>query len=112
MADWGYKWGEPLTAGELLEIGREALEPLFHEPPIGPIPDYLTPYLSVHGCVAEYEEKLEELERWKARKLSSWLKDKTGMKWSAGVKIYELRMEKAESTVQEKFWFKVVEDRS
>ena len=63
MADREGPWDQPLTADELLTIGRNAFEPLFHEPPIGPVPDYLAPHWSAHGCVAEYEEKLEELDR-------------------------------------------------
>ncbi|MGD8924554.1 MAG: hypothetical protein PVG64_06445, partial [Syntrophobacterales bacterium] len=65
IADWGDKWGKPLTAEELLEIGRKEFEPLFQQPPIGPIPEYLKPHSSFHGCVADYEDKLDELEKWK-----------------------------------------------
>ena len=109
IADWGGRRGQPLTADELLMIGRNAFEPLFHEPPIGPIPDYLTPHLSVHGCVAEYEEKLEELDRWKALELSRWLKDRIGRNWCVAGKVYELQAEKEAGGAHEKFWFRLIE---
>ena len=109
MADWGGRWGQPLTADELLIIGRNAFEPLFHEPPIGPVPDYLAPHLSVHGCVAEYEEKLEELDRWKAHELNRWLKDRIGRTWCVAGKVYELRAEKEAGGAPEKFWFRLIE---
>jgi len=109
MADWRGRRGQPLTADELLIIGRNAFEPLFHEPPIGPIPDYLAPHLSVHGCVAEYEDKLEELDRWKALELSRWLKDRIGGNWCVAGKVYELQAEKAAGGAPEKFWFRLIE---
>jgi hypothetical protein len=108
----GRCWDKPLTAEELLEAGREAFEPLFHEPPIGPIPEYLSPYLSAPGCVAEYEDKVEELDRWKARKLDSWLKEKVGQRYAAGGRLFELRMQEGESTAPDKYWFDLIEDRS
>lgn len=112
LTDWGERWGKPLSARELLEIGRQTFEPLFHDPVLGPIPEYLRHHSSVHSCVAEYEEKLEELERWKALKLSSWLRDKAGKKVQAGKKVYELCVEKGDSTATEKYWFKLIDDRS
>ena len=111
MADWGGRWGQPLTADELLIIGRNAFEPLFHEPPMGPVPDYLAPHLSVHGCVAEYEDKLEELDRWKALELSRWLKDRIGRNWCVAGKVYELQGEKREAPASEVFWLTLIEDR-
>jgi len=108
MADWGGRWGQPLTADELLIIGRNAFEPLFHEPPIGPVPDYLAPHWSVHGCVAEYEEKLEELDRWKALELSRWLKVRIGRNWCVAGKVYELQGEKEAGGTPEKFWFRLI----
>lgn len=105
------KWNKPLAVDELLEIGREALEPLFHEPPLGPIPDYLKPHTAVHGCVAEYEEKFEELERWKVQKLDLWLKDEVGKKITAEEKVYELSRERGESSAPDKYWLKLIEDR-
>ena len=104
------KWNKPLAAEELLAMHREAFEPLFHEPPLGPIPEYLRPYSSVHGCVAEYEEKLEELERWKAQRLELWLKDKVGKKIAAGEKVYELSRERGEPRAPDKYWLKLIED--
>ena len=112
VTDWGDKWGEPLTPSELLEMGREALEPLFHEPPLGPIPEYLRPHLSVHSCVAEYEEKLEELERWKTLKLSAWFRESVGRKYCAGGKVYELCGEVGKSSAPEKYWFKLIEPKT
>jgi hypothetical protein len=112
MADWRGCWGKPLTADEFLAIGGRALEPLFHEPPIGPIPDYLDPHWSVHGCVAEYEEKLEELDRWKALELRRWLKDRIGRTWCVAGRVYELQLEKEEGATSERFWFRLVEDRT
>ena len=111
LADDGDKWNKPLAADELLAIGREPLEPLFHEPPLGPIPDYLEPHRLVHGCVAEYEEKLEELERWKVQKLGLWLQDEVGTKITAGEKVYELSRERGESSAPDKYWLKLIEDR-
>jgi hypothetical protein len=112
LRDWGGKWGEPLTPRELLDIGREALESLFNEPPLGPIPEYLRPHSSVHGCVTEYEEKLEELEGWKARKLNLWLRERVGRKYSAWEKVYELRLEKGKPADPEKYLFALIEDQT
>jgi len=111
-ADWGGRWGELLTADELLAMGGEAFEPLFHEPPIGPVPEYLAPHLSVHGCVAEYEEKFEELDRWKARELSRWLRDRIGRNWCVAGKAYAFQAEKEEAVASEKFRLTLVEDRT
>jgi hypothetical protein len=111
LVDGSGKWNKPLAADELLGIGREAFEPLFHEPPLGPIPEHLRPYSSVHGCVAEYEEKLEELERWKAQKLASWLKDKVGKKFTVGEKVYELFRERGESSAPDRYWLNLAKKR-
>lgn len=110
-ADWRGRRGKPLPADELLIMARDGFEPLFHEPPIGPIPEYLTPHLSVYGCVAEYEEKLEELDRWKALQLSRWLKDRIGKRWCIAGKVYELQGEKMEAPASEVFWLTLTEDR-
>ena len=112
VADWGDKWGKPLSAEELLVIGRKEFEPLFHRPPVGPIPEYLKPHSSFHGCVAEYEDKLDELEKWKARKLASWLIDKIGQKYRTGDCVYELHVEKGETAAQTKYSFKLIKDCS
>lgn len=112
LADWGDKWGQPLTVDELLEIGKEALDPMFHEAPIGPIPEYLSPHLQVHGCVAEYEDKLEEIDRWKARELDSWLKNRSGRKYIAGRNVYVLRLEEGNSSTPDRYWFEMIEDRN
>jgi hypothetical protein len=110
LADWGDKWGKPLTAGELLEMQGGACESLFHQPPIGPIPDYLRPYTFVHGCVAEYEQKLEEMREWKARELNRWLKDNAGKRFTAGRKVYLLRMEAGGEADVERYWFDLIEE--
>jgi hypothetical protein len=112
MADWGGRWGEPLTADELLIIGAKAFEPLFREPPVGPIPDYLAPYWSVHGCVAEYEDKLEELDRWKALALSCWLKGRIGKNWCFAGKVYQFQAQEEEGAMPGKFLLILIEDRT
>jgi hypothetical protein len=105
-ADGGERQG--LSAHELLCVAREAFEPLFHEPPIGPVPDYLSPHGSLHGCVAEYEEKLEELDRWKALQLHHWLKGRVGATWCVAGKVYQLQAEKQEGAATERFSFRCV----
>jgi hypothetical protein len=105
LADWGDRWSAPLTAGELLELGKDAFEPLFYEPPLGPIPKYLRLHSLRHGCVTDYEEKLEEIERWKAGKLNSWLNHRVGKKCCIGPNVYELCLEKQRSTAPEKYRF-------
>ena len=109
-AGWGSKWSKSLTAEELLEISRKALEPLFHTPPLGPVPEYLQPHSSVHGCVTEYEEKLEELQRWKVSRLSCWLKSRVGKKYRAGEKVYVLYAERGEPNAPVRYGFKLSEE--
>jgi hypothetical protein len=111
-ADWKGCWGKPLTADELLTLMREVFEPWFHDPPVGPIPEYLVPHWSVHACVAEYEDKLEELDHWKALQLSRWLKDRIGRSWCVAGQVYQLQMEKREDAASERFWFRLIEDRT
>jgi len=111
LADGCDKWHKALAADDLWEMHKEIVEPLFHEPPLGPIPEYLKPYTSVHGCVAEYEEKFEELERWKIRELELWLQDKIGKKFTAGDKIYELARKRGEPGVPDRYWLKLVGNR-
>jgi hypothetical protein len=102
------RWNKPLAADELLEIGREAFEPLFHKPPLGPIPEHLRPHISLHGCVVEYEEQFEELERWKVQKLELWLKDNLGNKFTAGKDVYELSLKRGKPSAPDKYWLKPV----
>ncbi|MGA7877020.1 MAG: hypothetical protein WCA08_15280 [Desulfoferrobacter sp.] len=109
LTNWGDKWDTPLTVDELLEIGKAALEPLFHEPPIGPIPEYLGPHFYVHGCVAEYEERLEQLDRWKSQQLSLWLNKLVGEKLTIKGKVYELRSQKENLSAAEQYWFELIE---
>ena len=111
LSGGGGKWNKPVAADELLEIGRATFELLFHQPPLGPIPEYLKPYGLVPGCVAEYEEKVEELEQWKVLKLELWLQDKVGKTFAAGDKVYELSREKGEPSASDKYWLKLVENR-
>jgi hypothetical protein len=110
IVDRGGKWNKPLATEELLSMDREAFEPLFYEPPLGPIPDHLRPHRSVHGCVSEYEEKLEELERWKVQRLDLWLKEKVGKKFTAGEKVYELYIEKGEASAPDRYWLKPTQE--
>ena len=112
LLESGEERGKLLTAEELLHLDKEAFEPLFHQPPIGPIPEYFKPHSSVHGCVTEYEEKLEELERWKAGKLNVWLKDKVGVRWWAGDKVYELCVGKGEPSALERYWLRFLEGKN
>jgi hypothetical protein len=98
------KWNKPLAVDELLEIVGESFEPLFHEPPLGPIPEHLRSYMSVHGCVAEYEAQFEELERWKVQKLELWLRDNLGNRFTAGDDVYELSIARGEPSASDKYW--------
>jgi hypothetical protein len=109
LADWKGNWGKPLTLLDLLAIAGNAFEALFQGPPIGPVPDYLLPHLSVYGCVAEYEDRLDELDRWKASQLSRWLKDRIGRSWCIAGKVYQLQMEEQEAVGAERFWFRVID---
>ena len=111
LSDGGGKWNKPLATEELLEMGRAAFEPLFHQPPLGPIPEHLRLHMSVYGCVIEYEEKVEERERWKVLRLELWLQDKVGKTFSAGEKVYELSKERGEPGAPDRYWLKVILDR-
>jgi len=111
MVDGRGKWNRPLAADELLEMHRGAFERLFHEPLLGPIPEHHKLHTSVHGCIAEYEEKLEELERWKVRQLELWLQQNVGKKFSAGEKVYELSRERGEPSAPGRYWIKLLADR-
>ena len=110
QAEGDGKWNRPLATEELWEIGRESFEPLFDEPPLGPVPEYLKVHNSVHGCVAEYDEKIEELERWKVKKLELRLKDKAGKKFTAGDKVYEFVRERGEPGAPDMYWLKPIAD--
>lgn len=109
-ADWRGQWGKPLDAGDLLMFGGMALESLFHEPPFGPIPEYLAAHWSVYGCVAEYEDKIEDLDRWKALQLSRCLRARSGDHWWVGGKVYQLEVMEEEGAASVKFCFKLLED--
>jgi hypothetical protein len=112
LVHWRDLRGKSLTADELLTISSRAFETLFQEPPVGPVPEYLTPHLSVYGCVAEYEEKLEELDRWKALQLGRWLKDRIGRNWRVAGKVYQLQGEEQEGVAPAEFRFRLIEERT
>jgi hypothetical protein len=111
MADWRLRKGQPLSPDELLVIGGSSFEPLFDAPPVGPIPAYLAPQCSVHGCVAEFEDQLEELDRWKALELSRWLKDRVGRNWCVAGKVYQLQAQPDQEGASDKFWFTGIENQ-
>jgi hypothetical protein len=104
-------WQEPMTADELLAVNGKAFEPLFHGPHLGPVPEYLTPHLRVHGCVGEYEEQVEELERWKSHQLARWLEDRSGRLWRIAGSVYELQADAMDAGTC-RFSMRLVEDRS
>lgn len=110
MADWGQRQGEPVGADEILMFAGAVCEPLFHAPPVGPIPEHLDLHFMVHGCVAEYEDGLEDLDRWKALALSRWMTERVGKRWYAAGKVYELQAKPADGAASGKFWFRLVED--
>ncbi|MCK8602227.1 hypothetical protein [Desulfoferrobacter suflitae] len=107
-ACWSFDPGKPVTAEELLDHAGAALLPLFHTPPIGPIPAYLEPHHHVHQCVAEYEERLEELDRWKARQLCSWLRQRVGDEFMIQNKAYRLHMQEADTDVAARYWLQPI----
>lgn len=76
--DWKGSRGEPFTADELLGAAPAILEAWFRRPPLGPVPHYLVTHESVYGCVAEYEDRLEEQDRWKEGRLTRWLREQVG----------------------------------
>ena len=96
----------------LVEIGKKAFESMFNGPPFGPIPEYLSPHFSMHGCVAEYEARIEELDRWKAVKLSSWLQERVGRRYRAAGKAYQLYREGGRNSEPEKYYFKLIEHQA
>ncbi len=100
------RWIESFTADELVNAERAVLEPCFHELPLGPIPDYLAIHGSVYGCVAEYEDRIEELDRWKVQQLNRWLKERIGGRWQVDGAVYELQSETGESSALDRFRFK------
>lgn len=109
MAGWKDRPDRSLTADELLSLGREILDPLFHEPPFGPVPDHLDPHFTVHGCVAEYEDRLEEIDRWKALELQRWLSLRAGSIWYIAGKVFLLHVEKTAGVVPERLYFLLTE---
>ncbi len=106
---WKEIRGVPMSAMELLGKAEKKLEYLFHQSPIGPIPEYLLTHLWSYGCVSEYEDRLEELDRWKASALNRWLKERVGRRWSVAGKLYDLQ-EKKDIGDAEKFVFRLVRD--
>lgn len=106
----GDLWDKGLSAEDILTLAGRHIEHLFHEPPMGPIPEYLQPHLSVYGCVAEYEDKLEELDRWKAAALSRWLIGLSGARFRAAGRLYRLGVHTEKKGIAEKFRFLLMED--
>jgi hypothetical protein len=102
--------GEAFTADELLIWASSALEAWFREPPLGPIPEYLVAHGSVFGCVAEYEDKLEELDRWKERQLIQWLKERVGSHCRVAGNRYRLEEDRPGDHGAPRFRFLRVED--
>lgn len=80
----------PIRASEVLALAREAFEPLYARSPLGPIPEYLQSHWRVFGCVAEYEENLEQLDQWKVEQLDRWLQEHVGRRWRSDGRLYEL----------------------
>ncbi len=83
--------GEPLEVWEILAAAQDGFELLFREPPLGPIPDYLEVHWRVYGCVGEFEESVEQLERWKVLQVGRWLQERVGRRWRVDGQVYELR---------------------
>jgi|WetSurMetagenome_2_1015567.scaffolds.fasta_scaffold277741_2 hypothetical protein len=104
----GRKPDDPITAERFLEIAGRELGPFFHASSLGPIPDYLQPHYFVHQCVAEYEDRLEALDQWKARQLSLWLEKSIGEEVVTQGKIYRLRATQSPTEDATRFWFEII----
>jgi hypothetical protein len=87
---------ESFTAEDLMEAGRAALEALYHEPPLGPVPNWLAAHELVYDCVAGYEDRIEELDRWKVQQLHRWLQECLGGRYPLEGSVYELQAEAVE----------------
>jgi len=108
--DWkGWRDGS-FSAGELLESAGPALEAWFRGPLLGPIPVTLVAHDSFYGCVAEYEEKLEELDRWKEERLVVWLKERIGKRCEAGGTVFVLQAVEPRGCEPPRFRFVCVEE--
>lgn len=107
---WVNDQSKPMSAEELFEIGRQTIDPLFHEPPLGPVPEYLKAHLHAHSCVAEYEDSLEAIDKWKAHELDLRLKQTAGQRCRAGQKTYIIRVTKSIFPAPDKYWLEMVED--
>ncbi len=101
---------ESFTADELMEARRAVLEPLFHEPPLGPIPSWLATHELVYGCVAEYEDKVEELDRWKVQQLNRLLQECMGGPCHVEGSLYELHSEGGGEAAFGRFRLRRMED--
>lgn len=109
---WARKPGDAITADGFLERAGRALEPFFHAPPLGPIPEYLQAQHFVHQCVAEYEDRLEALDRWKARQLRIWLEKSIGTEVVFQGKAYRLQATRSSLEDATRFWFETIKPSS
>lgn len=99
---------EPVSVDDLLEMAARELESLFQTLPLGPIPEYLHPHYFVHQCVAEYEDRLEALDRWKARQLCKWLETNIGLEIMIDGKTYQLQTAQSSEGGIDRFWFEII----
>lgn len=105
----GRKPDDAITADRFLEIAGRELEPFFHASSLGPIPDYLQTHYFVHQCVAEFEDRLEALDQWKARQLSHWLEKSIGEEVVIQGKIYRLQATQSSTEDATRFWFEIIQ---
>jgi hypothetical protein len=108
--EWKGGRGEPFTADELLIAAGMMVEAWFRGPPLGPVPEHLVVHELVFGCVAEYEDRIEELDRWRSEQLKKWLEDRIGRHCLALGACYELRAERSTSSDGAAFRLLRIED--
>lgn len=108
LISWVQKAAGPITADGFLEmVGRE-LEPFFNASPLGPIPAYLQTHHFVHQCVAEYEDRLEALDQWKAGQLRNWLENSVGEEVVVQGKTYRLQAMRSSLEDAARFGFEII----
>lgn len=112
MISWAKKAGGPITAEAFLEMVGNELGPFFHAPPLGPIPEYLQAHHFVHQCVAEYEDRLEALERWKVGQICNWLEQSIGTEVVFRDKTYRLQGMQSSLENIARFWFEIIKPSS
>jgi len=108
LISWAQKAGDPITADGFLEVAGKELEPFFRVSPLGPIPEHLQAHHFVHQCVAEYEDRLEALDQWKARQLCNWLEQSVGAEVVFKGKTYRLQATESFPQDAARFWFEVI----